>query len=90
MFGCNFLRLAVGLIVLLAAAACGCCRPCQEQRARAAAVGIAEVPVPYRLEYQTRPTVRLDGFGVIAGGREFVLAPDLPEEVWQQVVGGQR
>lgn len=78
----------VGLVVWLAVWVAGCCQPCRERQAAAAAVGIAEVPVPYRLEYQARPTIRLEGFGIIAGGREFVLAPDLPEEVWQQIVGG--
>jgi len=75
---------AVVLCALVLAAGCGrTCRP--PAAAPPAAVGaINEVPVPYRLAYQVWPTRYIPEVVVIQGGREFVLQPEIPEEVWSR------
>jgi len=70
-------------ILLIALVLAGCCRTCRQPAAAppVAAVSINDVPAPYRLSYQVWPTRYIPEVVVIQGGREFVLQPEIPEEV---------
>ena len=72
----------VGSVILMALVLTGCCHTCGERPAAPApGPGLAEVPAPYRLVYDSWPTRYIPEVVVIQGGRQFVLQPDIPGEV---------
>ena len=69
------------LLVILICSWClpSCCTACRETPAPA----VYETAAPYRLHYRWNAGQKINNFVQIQGGPEFVLVPDIPEEIWR-------